>query len=67
MKIIMDEEYNRLHERLTDGGEPFILDGSNFTCFRDGKMIRVINKTKVLLIPVNEYIRWRRSHVCVCV
>lgn len=68
VKIIMDDEYDRLHKRLQDG-EQFILepvDGSKdslFTYFRDGKMMRVINQKKIPLIPVKEYISWRRSHI----
>ena len=72
VKIIMDDEYDRIHKRLTDG-ERFIYEpvGDSedffFTYFRDGKMMRVINQKNIPIVPVKEYIIWRRSHVCVCV
>ena len=71
VKIIMDNEYDRLHKRLQDGERYIIepVDGSKvylFTYFCDDKMMCVINKKKIPLIPVKEYISWRRSNVCVC-
>ena len=69
VKIIMDDEYDRIIKRLRDG-ERFVYEPVHegdedlfFTFLCDEKMIRVINQKRVPIIPVREYLIWRRSHI----